>query len=864
MRFFRLLVVALLAIRSIAFAQTDHPGAGIPLEIAEQRAARITELRYALTLTIPKLAGEPIAGEATLRFVLKDANAPLVLDFAAAASQVQSVTANGRSDYTLVNNHLVVPRASLVAGENVIAIRFTAGDTSLNRSADFLYALFVPARAHLAIPCFDQPSLKARWSLTLRLPREATWQVVANGELLSRSDVEAVVAGNAAPPKFTEYRFAETQPLPTYLFSFVVGDFKVETAQRDGRTFRMFHRETDAAKVARNKEAIFDLHAGALAYLERYTGIPYAFGKFDFIAIPAFQFGGMEHAGEILYRADGLLLDESATQNQFLARASVIAHETAHMWFGDLVTMQWFNDVWMKEVFANFMAAKIVNPAFPEVNHELRFLLSHYPSAYEVDRTPGANPIRQPLDNLAEAGSLYGAIIYQKAPIIMRHLESLMGEVAFRDGLREYLKAHAFANATWSDLIDVLGRRASQNLQAWSHVWVDEPGRPTIATELTATADGKIARLAFRQSDSWQRQRTWPQLLRLTLGYPDRSEEITVHLGGEVVEVKAARGKPMPRYILPNGGGWAYGGFTLDTKSLDYLSNSLPEIPDPLTRGAAWVALWESMLDRALPAAKLVDLALVGAPREADEQLTARVLGYLRSAWWQFLSADERAGRLAKIEAVLRDGLAAAKTPSQKSAWFAALRSVAGSAETLAWLQRVWAQTETVPGLPFAEADYAVLAQELAVREVSGWNEILSTQLARMKNPDRKAQFAFVIPALSADPAERERWFLSLADVANRRREPWVLDGLRYLHHPLRATASVKYIPPSLQLLREIQRTGDIFFPGRWVGATLAGHNSPVAAESVRRFLDTLPPDYPRRLRDIVLQNADDLFRATR
>ena len=188
------------------------------------------------------------------------------------------------------------------------------------------------------------------------------------------------------------------QPLPTYLFSFVVGDFKVETAQRNGRTFRMFHRETDAAKVSAESRDDFRPPRRAMEYMEQYTGIPYAFGKFDFVLIPAFQFGGMEHAGKILYNASGLMLDESATQNQQLGRASVIAHETAHMWFGDLVTMRWFNDVWMKEVFANFMAAKIVNPSFPEVNHELRFLLSHYPAAYEVDRTPGANAIRQPLD----------------------------------------------------------------------------------------------------------------------------------------------------------------------------------------------------------------------------------------------------------------------------------------------------------------------------------------------------------------------------------------------------------------------------------------------------------------------------------
>ena len=126
----------------------------------------------------------------------------------------------------------------------------------------------------------------------------------------------------------------------------------------------MYHRETDAAKVARNRDAVFDLHATALDWLEEYTGIPYPLGKFDFVLVPSFQFGGMEHPGAIFYNASGLLLDPSATQNQLLARASVIAHETAHMWFGDLVTMAWFNDVWMKEVMANFMAAKIVNPAF--------------------------------------------------------------------------------------------------------------------------------------------------------------------------------------------------------------------------------------------------------------------------------------------------------------------------------------------------------------------------------------------------------------------------------------------------------------------------------------------------------------------
>jgi aminopeptidase N len=149
------------------------------------------------------------------------------------------------------------------------------------------------------------------------------------------------------------------------------------------------------------------------------------------------------------------------------------------------------------------------------------------------------------------------------------------------------------------------------------------------------------------------------------------------------------------------------------------------------------------------------------------------------------------------------------------------------------------------------------------VREVDGWREILTTQLDRIENADRKARFQFVLPALSADPSERERWFASLADVNNRRREPWVLEGLNYLHHPLRAADAARFVQPALDLLWDIQKTGDIFFPKRWMDTTLGGHQSPAVARTVRDFLERLPPDYPVRLKNIVLQSADELFRAT-
>jgi aminopeptidase N len=835
---------------SNAAAQTATPAAGVPLDVATRRAAVVRNLRYDLSLSIPDARSSPIEGSVAIRFVLKDAASPLVLDFETSRDHVKSVESNGRPvAFTYVNGHIVIPPAALAAGENTVRILFTAGDASLNRSADFLYALFVPARARLALPVFDQPDMKGRWTVTLEHPSK--WLSAANG-----AELERTTSGDR-----TRVRFAQTQPLPTYLVAFACGHFTVETAERNGRTFRMFHRETDAAKVARNKDALFDLHARAIEFMERYTGIPYAFGKFDFMLIPAFQFGGMEHAGKVLYNASGLLLEESATQNQMLGRASTISHETAHMWFGDLVTMRWFNDVWMKEVFANFMAAKIVNPSFPTVNHPLRFLLSNYPSAYDVDRTPGANPIRQPLENLQEAGSLYGNIIYQKAPVVMRHLEAILGEDNFRDGLREYLKGHAFGNATWTDLIDVLDRRTPMDLKQWSHAWVDEPGRPTITTELTIR-NGRIARLAFRQTDPRGRDLTWPQQLRVTVGTASGRQTMAVDLNGASVEVPSAAGMAPPRYVLPNGGGWAYGDFVLDQPTLDYLTANLPEIDDALTRGAAWVTLWDAMLDGHVRPEALFDLALRALPRESDEQMTARILGYASNAWWRFLAAGERTTRAPRFESLLREGLAAAGTPSQKAAWFNTLRNVALTRDTLAWLRRVWEKTENVAGLPLAETDYTSLAEELAVRQVDGWKDILTAQLGRIDNPDRKERFRFVMPALSADRAERERWFAALADVDNRRHEPWVLEGLTVLHHPLRADASNTYVGRSLDMLWDIQKTGDIFFPKRWLDATLGGYSSPEVADTVRAFLERLPPGYPERLRNITLQSADELFRA--
>jgi aminopeptidase N len=827
------------------------PGAGIPESLAQERARVIQSLRYELEFRLPESRQEPITAREVVRFTL---SAPhrVVLDFAQPPDRLRGLTRDGRRvPFTFADNHVTIAASETVTGENAFVIEFVAGDDSLNRSDDFLYTLFVPARAHLAFPCFDQPDLKARYTLTLDVP--AAWKAVANGPEVDRR--EAGVR--------TTVRFAPTSPLPTYLFAFAAGNFSVESAERRGRTFRMFHRETDAAKVARNRDAIFDLHASALAWLEEYTGIPYPWGKFDFILIPSFQFGGMEHAGAILYNASSQLLEESATQNQFLGRASLIAHETTHMWFGDLVTMRWFNDVWMKEVFANFMAAKIVNPSFPEVNHDLRFLLAHYPQAYEIDRTAGANPIRQQLTNLSDAGSLYGAIIYQKAPIVMRQLEVIVGETAFRDGLREYLNKYAFGNATWLDLIRILDARTRENLAAWSRAWVEERARPEMETDLQVNARGRISRLRLTVRDPLRRGLVWPQRLQVALGYPDGARTLSVYANAAIVTVPKAVGMDRPLYVLPNGAGLGYGLFVLDDESRRFLLEHIEDIPDALTRGSAWVTLWDNMLETRVTPQELLNAAVRALPKEIDEQNTQLVLEYVARAFWKYLPPDERLARVPGIETLLGQGLAAARTTSQKSAWFATFRDVALTREGLRRLERVWRRQEQVPGLSFAEVDEINMAMELAVREVPGWGEILDAQYARIENPDRKARFKFVMPSLSADAAVREASFDRFKTAENRQREPWVLEAQRYLNHPLREVHARRFVQPSLELLAEIKRTGDIFFPKRWMDATLAGHRSADAVTIVNDFLAG-EVQYPSRLRWVVLTSADELFRAAR
>ena len=825
---------------------------GVSEALAVARKQLISGVAYKLSLTVPAQKTAPIEAVELVSFYLKDSRLPVQLDFKAPTANLHGLAVNGQPvaiDHRA--EHLVLPAAALKPGHNVAEIRLTAGEQSLNRNDEYLYTLLVPDRARTVVPVFDQPDLKATFALALTVP--AGWQAVANAPVR-----DSVLTG---PIK--QYTFATSDSISTYLFSFAAGKFSRVNRTLNGRAMSLLHRETDSTKLRLSLGPIFQLHADALGFMEQYTGLPYPFQKFDFVSIPDFQYGGMEHVGAIDYKASTLFLDEGATQDQLLARSNLVAHETAHMWFGNLVTMQWFNDVWMKEVFANFMADKVTRVAVRNSNYDLKFVIDHYPAAYGIDRTAGANPIRQPLANLQNAGSLYGNIIYHKAPIMMRQLERLMGEEAFREGLRDYLRRYAHGNATWPDLINLLDARTPADLLAWNQVWVNQPGRPVFSHELT-TSVGKITGLTLTQRAEDGSDRLWPQLFELLLVYPGgRTKELTVNMNQRTVAVPLAVGEPAPAFIVFNSTGLGYGVFPVAKE----LPAQLATLKSPVARAATYVNLYENMLKaQVLKPQELLAVYRQALTREPEELNLKLLLDQATDIFWQFLGPAQRQAVGPAFEQNLWAALQQSPSANAKKQLFKAYQSVALTPPAQARLYRIW-QTQAAPaGVKLTEDDYTALALALAVRaypagQGAAPQPILPAQLARIKNPDRRQRLQFLMPALAPDAATRDAFFASLKDEQNREKEAWVTSALGYLHHPLRQATSEKYLPASLDLLEEIQLTGDIFFPSSWLQATLGAYQSPAAAATVRTFL-AAHPNYNPPLRAKLLQAADDLFRA--
>ncbi|MGD1094761.1 MAG: M1 family aminopeptidase [Bryobacteraceae bacterium] len=557
---------------------------GIPRELARERAAQISDLHYRLSYTLSPHPST-VEGHEEIQFMLDTAR-PMLLDFR--EGTVSRIEVNGApAPVTADNGHLQLPGASLRAGNNDVSIDFSAPVAPAGRAitlykdpedgSEYVYTLFVPMDASMAFPCFDQPDLKGRFQLDVTAP--ADWTVISNTAARSTE-----AAGSIAHTVF-----AATEPISTYLFAFAAGPFRRihDTPGLPG----LYARQSQVKRAEVEANELQEVTARGIEYLSAYFAQPFPFPKYDLVLIPEFAYGGMEHAGCTFLREESVLFRRAPTHSDLIGRDILTLHELTHQWFGDFTTMRWFDDLWLKEGFAQYMAYQALSELKPDEGAWKRFYEQIKPLAYAIDSTKGTTPIFQEIPNLKDAKSAYGAIVYQKAPSVLKQMACVLGAEHFRDGLRLYLKEHAYGNAEWSDLVHAEERVSGQSLTAWAATWIRRRGMPQVNVDWTCDQN-KLSRLSLTQSDVLGEGGVWPLSTQVSLHYLDgKSAPLRVDLKTRSAIVSEATGKACPAYVFANEEDYGYGRFLLDGRSRRAILNSLGSVKDPFEQSLLWGSL---------------------------------------------------------------------------------------------------------------------------------------------------------------------------------------------------------------------------------------------------------------------------------
>ncbi len=831
---------------------------GISHDLALRRAAVLSDVRYDLSLDLTRR--DRADGEVEIQVRRRPAAGDLIVDFRGPSLTGVRVNGHAVTDLDWRDGHLRIPERYLMAGLNRIGARFTtpiaASGAPIIRfddksdGATYLYTLLVPSDANLLFPCFDQPDLKARLRWRLLVP--GAWSVLANARALSHH-----AAGEAV-----RWTFAPTEPIPTYLAAFAAGPWALFPSAPPGeRPITLYARASRRKEV--DAEAIVGANRAAAHWLEGWFGVPFPFSKLDALLAPAFPFGGMEHVGEIFYNENSFIFREPPTLSQRLGRDSTVYHEVSHQWFGDLVTMRWFDDLWLKEGFATYMGARVQAELHPESEAWKTFYLRNKPAAYAADGTRGTNSVWQPLANLDGAKSNYGPIVYNKAPSIIKQLGFLVGDQAFRAGLHQFLTRHAYANAGWRDLLSAVEQSSGRPLTSFGEQYILRAGMPRVDTVLEL-ADGRIGRLALTQRPVRALPNDpggfWPIKVQVRLGYAGKPDVVLpVRFEAAEVEVAEAQGLPAPDYVWANDGDYGYGLFLPDARSADWIAGHVGSVKDGLLRAMLWGALWDLVRDLRLPPTRFVEIALGALPGEADEQIADVVLGHAGTALVRLVSAAD-ADRLFP----LWEDLLARRAEDPVLAYGLRKDSLDSLIATARGPDARKRLRDLLAG--------AVLFDGAPVKQVTRWNIV--RRLLALGEPDAPALFeaevkhdatpeagrsAFIARAATPDAAVKRDAFARYLDDPSLNEE-WVSSSLAAFNTPDQSGLTQPFLAPALDKLEWIREHRRIFFLAAWINAFIGGQKNEAALDTVDRFLagrPTLPIDIRRK----VLEARDELER---
>ncbi|WP_330296418.1 aminopeptidase N [Streptomyces sp. NBC_00503] len=611
------------------------PGENLSRDEARERAELLSVDGYEVVLDLRSAVdeAEPADGPRTFRSVTTvrfRAAAPGAATFAdLIAPSVNSVTLNGHElDPAAVFDGARIALDGLAA-ENVLVVdancAFSRTGEGMHRFVDpedgevYLYTQYEPADARRVYANFEQPDLKAPYRFEVTAPEG--WQVWSNGAEESRE-------GDTR-------RFAETAPISTYITCVVAGPYHyvTDTYTRGDLTIPLgamcrkgLAKHFDADDVFLVTKQGFDLFHEIFDY-------PYPFGKYDQAFVPEYNLGAMENPGMVTFREEYIFRGK-VTQASYERRANVILHEMAHMWFGDLVTMKWWDDLWLKESFADFMGSFGLVEATRFDQAWVTFANSRKAWAYRADQLPSTHPITADIRDLEDAKLNFDGITYAKGAAVLKQLVAYVGRDAFLEGARRYFKANAYGNTTLDDLLSVLAEVSGRDMAEWSRAWLQTAGVNALTPVVTCDAGGRVTELAVLQDgDELRPHRVAVGLYRLDAdGALVRYARAEADVAGARTVVGELAGQERPALVLVNDDDLTYCKIRFDADSLATLRSHLGSVADPLTRALCWSALWNLTRDALMPARDFVSLVLAHAGRETD-------VGVLQMLHSQALSA---------------------------------------------------------------------------------------------------------------------------------------------------------------------------------------------------------------------------------
>jgi aminopeptidase N len=596
---------------------------------AVERAALVTVDNYRIDLDLTDGDGKP--GERTFRSVTTVtfdalAGADTVIDIA--AGTVRSATLNGRElDVSGYDESTGIALSGL-AEHNVVVVdadcHYSNTGEGLHRFVDpvdgevYLYSQFETADAKRMFACFDQPDLKATFDVKVTAPQH--WQVVSNGA--TSSAVDGV------------HTFATTPKMSTYLVALIAGPYaRWDDVYRDEHgeiALGIFCRATLAEFM--DAERLFTQTKQGFGFYHKNFGVPYAFGKYDQLFVPEFNAGAMENAGAVTFLED-YVFRSKVTRASYERRAETVLHEMAHMWFGDLVTMQWWDDLWLNESFATFASVLCQAEATEFTTAWTTFANSEKSWAYRQDQLPSTHPVAADIPDLAAVEVNFDGITYAKGASVLKQLVAYVGLEHFLSGLRDYFEAHAFGNATFGDLLGALEKASGRDLSDWGRQWLKTTGLNTLRADFDVDADGRFTRFAVTQSGAAPGAGE-TRVHRLAVGVYDddgsgklvRAHREELDISGASTEVPALVGVSHGKLLLVNDDDLTYCSLRLDPESLQTALERIADIAEPLPRTLVWSAAWEMTRDAELRARDFVSLVSGGIQAETEVGVAQRLI----------------------------------------------------------------------------------------------------------------------------------------------------------------------------------------------------------------------------------------------